>query len=151
MARAAGVLITAGIWNEDTQSDWAAYTPTWLTAGAGADPTLGNGTIAGRWTKAAKLVTVRIKLTWGSTTSGGSGAWTFSMPVGPLASTVPDIGHALSIGGGPASYKHDVAIMDNDTVARCLSMAIGDFYSATIPHTWATGNNVVMQLQYEAA
>lgn len=146
----AGQLLTAAALNEFTMGDWTAYTPTWLTAGAGADPTLGNGTLIARYIKAGKFVHVRIRLVWGSTTNGGSGDWTFSMPVTPAVSAVTNLGQALTLDAGTA-YKHDICLVDNSTVLRCIGIAAGSFYSATVPQTWAVDDFTALSLTYEAA
>lgn len=146
----AGDLLTAAKLNDFTQSEWVPYTPTWLTFGVGADPTLGNGTIVGRWTKAGKLVHARFRLGWGSTTNGGSGDWTFSLPVTPAVSTTACLGHALALDAGTA-YKNDVAIIDNSTVLRVIGITTGGFYTATVPYTWAVNDFLAIQIAYEAA
>lgn len=148
----AGELLTAAKLNDRTASEWTAYTPTWLTAGAGADPTLGNGTLVARWAKVGKIVSVKIRLTWGSTTNGGSGDWTFSLPTGatPAVNTSTNVGTALTLDAGTA-YKNDVCLIDNANVLRCIGIAIGGFYNATTPQTWATNDFTAMQLTYEAA
>lgn len=58
---------------------WTSYTPTWTAQVS--DPTLGNGTITGAYKVIGKTCFVRIKLNYGSTTSGGSGAWWFGLPL----------------------------------------------------------------------
>jgi hypothetical protein len=61
-------------------TDWQDYTPQWLAATT--NPTLGNGTISGKWKRDGESLEVAITLLWGSTTSNGSGIWSFSLPNG---------------------------------------------------------------------
>lgn len=69
-------------------TEWASYTPDWLAVDS--NPALGNGTLAARWRKSgSKAVEIHIALTWGSTTTGGVGAWSFSLPSGM---TTPNFG-----------------------------------------------------------
>lgn len=63
-------------------ADWAAYTPTWSSTGTA--PSLGNGTIAGKWLRIGGIVFYKIRLVWGSTTTGGTGAWLFTLPATAL-------------------------------------------------------------------
>src|SRR5688500_12750202 len=62
---------------------WATYTPTW--ASSGTQPAIGNGTLAGRYASVGKIVYVKLRLVAGSTTTFGTGDWTFSLPVAPSA------------------------------------------------------------------
>lgn len=57
---------------------WTAYTPSWTAATT--NPSLGNGTIAGRYQKVGRQVTIHINLIAGSTTAYGSGNYNFSLP-----------------------------------------------------------------------
>lgn len=72
-ARVGGAWLTVG-----TFGAWKTYTPVW--AGT-SNPSLGNGSIEGRYSQNGKTVDFSIVLTVGSTTTRGSGNWTFSLPV----------------------------------------------------------------------
>ena len=61
---------------DDSVSVWTAYTPTWTAATT--NPSIGNGTLAGRYTQIGKTCVLVIGLTAGSTTTYGSGNWSFS-------------------------------------------------------------------------
>lgn len=62
----------------DYAEAWSTYTATW--AAATTNPTLGNGTLVGRYIQRGKTITFNIVLTVGSTTNVGSGVYTFSLP-----------------------------------------------------------------------
>jgi hypothetical protein len=68
-----------------SQIPWSAYTVTWSSQ-SNPQPVLGNGTITGYYTTIGKTVFVRVKLNWGTTTSGGTGDWRFSLPVNAASS-----------------------------------------------------------------
>lgn len=57
---------------------WTTYTPTWTAASS--NPSLGNGTLLGRYSQIGKTVAFRIFLSIGSTTTQGSGTWRFALP-----------------------------------------------------------------------
>lgn len=60
---------------------WIPYTPTW--SAAGGSTTVGNGSLAGRFQFCgAKTLAFRINLTFGSSTSGATGVWYFTLPSG---------------------------------------------------------------------
>lgn len=83
---AAGAALTAARLNElvgnfKTIGDsWTTYTPAWNSSGT--TPVLNNGTIAGAYMNAGKLLAFRILLTAGSTTTFGTGTYQFSLPAG---------------------------------------------------------------------
>src|SRR5579864_7885838 len=58
---------------------WASYTPSWT--GSSTNPSLGNGSLTGRYTQIGKVVLFSVVLTAGSTTTYGSGFWTFTLPI----------------------------------------------------------------------
>ena len=57
---------------------WTSYTPTWT---ASSNPSIGNGTITGRYIQVGKMVHVWIRVVGGSSTTFGSGTYAWSMPV----------------------------------------------------------------------
>lgn len=59
---------------------WTTYTPSWAAVGT---PTIGNGTLSGKYQAIGKTVHFRIGLTGGSTTTWGTAAnqWTFGLPL----------------------------------------------------------------------
>lgn len=56
-----------------------SYTPTWSASGTA--PSLGNGTLTGTYARIGQCVSFTIKLTFGSTTTAGTGTWSFSVPI----------------------------------------------------------------------
>lgn len=61
------------------ESAWTSYTPAWTTDST--QPTLGNGSVTGAYKLIGKTCFVRVRLYWGTTTSNGTGAFYFSLPV----------------------------------------------------------------------
>lgn len=59
---------------------WTTYTPTW--ASSGTQPVLNNGTLTGRYMRADKYCAFRIDLHAGTTTTVGTGTYTFALPTG---------------------------------------------------------------------
>lgn len=58
---------------------WTSWTMAWTAATT--NPTIGNGTITGRYIQLGKLVVATARISQGTTTSFGSGAYSFSLPV----------------------------------------------------------------------
>ena len=57
---------------------WIAYTPVWTAQTT--DPSLGDGTLEGRYMRMGKTIFFRIVLTIGATTTLGSNFWKFTLP-----------------------------------------------------------------------
>jgi hypothetical protein len=61
---------------------WKNWTPTWTASTT--NPSIGNGTLSGRYCLIGKLITAKIFLQLGSTSTAGSGAYSFTFPIAPL-------------------------------------------------------------------
>jgi hypothetical protein len=70
--------LTGSVTNYETA--WTSYTPAWTTDGV-TQPVIGNGSVTGAYKQIGKTVFVRVKLNCGSTTTFGTGAWQFGLPV----------------------------------------------------------------------
>jgi hypothetical protein len=134
------------------QAAWTAYTP------ALTNITLGNGSLAGSaYIQIGKTIKFRVLLTLGSTTVI-SGGMQFSLPVAALT--------ALGSGNYPVG---DSSLRDSSASAtvyggcRMLASATGiaptynntatssTDCTATLPWTWAVGDTVWIEGEYEAA
>jgi|ERR1700754_3223324 len=120
------------------QQSWTPFTPSW---GASSAPTLGNGTIAGEFVVSGKLIISRIRLDWGSTTSGGSGSWSFgiSNAGAVLSTTGQSLGLITMRDNSAASHFLAGAVSNTTTTVegRCHGNNVAD---ATKPFTWAVGD-----------
>lgn len=65
--------------NTAINTAWTSYTPSWTSSGS--YPILVDGTLTGFYKQIGKTVFVRVKLTTGTSTVFGTGAWRFSLPV----------------------------------------------------------------------
>lgn len=125
-------------------TDWVSYTPI-LTA-ATTNPTIGNGTIKGRWKYLdRKTVCLYIHISFGSTSTYGSGAWMISLPSNITSANT----HMQLLNG---------SIMDNGTdwklaagrinpataVINIIPEGSSDVYN-TSPMTWASGDALTLQ------
>jgi len=61
---------------------WQDWTPTWTAPTT--NPTIGNGSLYGRYCVIGKLITAKIFLQFGTTSTPGSGAYSFTFPITPL-------------------------------------------------------------------
>lgn len=121
------------------------YTPTWSSAGT--QPALGNGTLTGRYVQIGKLVVAELLLVAGSTTTFGTGIYTFSLPVTSLA------GGLMAQGGGRVylSGFGSPNLVQWDTGGNVVSnQATVSFMTATNPITLANGSTVELNITYLA-
>lgn len=96
---------------------WAAYTPTWDSFGA-PTPTLGNGTLTGRFRRLGTVIQVQVTLVIGSTTTLGTGGWVFYLPSGVTGRTqsgLVQMGSAVLLNSGIAEYRASVKLESGGT------------------------------------
>ncbi len=133
---------------------WTDYTPVWTSSGTA--PAIGNGTLSGRYVLHGKTCHFTIALTFGSTTTTGSGSWSFGFPVTP-SFTLPT---SFLLTG----YLEDLATVGYGYLGARASSAT-EFYvqfssgtngqsniqGAAVPFTMATGDYLSMAGTYEVA
>lgn len=150
-------------------STWTSYTPTW-TADGGTAPNLSNGTLTGLYVQSGKVVTTMGRLVIGSTTSGGSGSWSFALPVTASSTTLslavgsslgyisswgifdclPVLASTTKVGvyvpvDGSANYRQFARNADNAGAASTGYPATGQTYP------WVDGSTLTWCITYEAA
>lgn len=124
---------------------WTAYTPSWTAATT--NPTLGNGTIAGRSRTIGKTMELWIRLVWGSTTSStGSGGWRFTIP----AAVQPDQLMSVYVDDNSASARWPgqcrmLGAATGDNMRIVVSAGGGALGGTAVPMTWATGDLIILQ------
>ena len=129
------------------------YTPTWTSSGT--QPTLGNGTLSGRYMKINKLAWVQILFIFGSTSSAGTGTYEFSLPSGLTARTglygfmSQGVARIYDSSTGQITIGHAGFI--NGNTDRVAAYAGTGTVGATSPFSFATFDEIVMTFTYEAA
>lgn len=143
------------VMDNEVFTDWANFTPTW--SAVTTPPSIGNGSIVGRYKKIGRVVHITIRLTWGSSTSGGTGNWQFSsfpedraitnniLPAQCLDSSPTGIAYPatalLTASGTPSVTRIG---------AHSATGAIGSV-SGTHPFSWGTGDVLILQGSYQSA
>ena len=125
---------------------WQSYTPTW-TAGT-TNPSIGNGTLSGRYFQIGKLVYCQFTMRAGSNTTFGSGDWRFSYPVAPNIDNVTNyqVGSVFGRDSGAAFY---VGITQYSGKTYMSLIINNNWVSATAPFTWANGDYLEVNVIYE--
>jgi hypothetical protein len=129
---------------------WSSYPAEWSSTGTA--PSVGNGTLIGRWAQIGRTVFVRIQLTLGTTSNAGSGAYRFSLPVTPQAGSLLTA-FVIDASAGSASWAGAARITlpsttgDNMRIVVLASTTVG----STVPFTWTTSDQLFLSGHYEAA
>ncbi len=130
---------------------WTSYTPTWT---ASVNPAIGNGTRTGKYIQVNKLVTFRIQVTMGSTTTYGTGNWVFSLPVATHSDYASGMmmGNALAFDTSAPSFTQVIPVwLSSTSIHIPLGNGTNTDVSATSPFTWASGDKLTISGTYEAA
>jgi hypothetical protein len=132
---------------------WSSWTPVWGTTGTA--PSLGNGTLIGRMMRVAPsgqgTQFIAIRLTWGSTTTGGTGSFQFGGFDGtPTTPSQPSLINmvipALCVDDSATNRFLTAARLNVGTSTAISQMSTwnttGTFgaVTATHPFTWATSD-----------
>ncbi|MEU6496452.1 hypothetical protein ABZ890_39750 [Streptomyces sp. NPDC046984] len=130
---------------------WTSYTPAWT--GSTTNPSIGNGTLTGRYTKLGPTVMCEIFLIPGSTTTFGSGTYLLSVPFAKATAT--EAVGAARLTAGSVFLGHCIlgsgANTMNVTFPNQSNNGLGQNWGNTVPATFAAGHTLRMSITYEAA
>ena len=126
---------------------WTAYTPVWTASTT--NPTLGNGTLNGRFMQAGQLVTGNIDLVFGSTTTLGTGNYSWTLPTN--AQNFRYVQGSCEILDTSAATIYPRCILPTNA----NTIAVADFTPVRLnnagPIPWAAGDRISIGFSYEAA
>ena len=126
------------------------WTPTWT--GSVSNPSLGNGERYTSYSRKGKEVTLRMNQTFGSTTSVGSGTYSWTTPVAAAADQINFIGNvmALCAGSAPATATPYIANNSSTMTIRTTGGSPSNYGSST-PGSWTTNDYIQIAITYKAA
>lgn len=126
---------------------WQLYTPTFSAAGGGA--AIGDGTIHGMWVRQGDSILVVQRITFGSTSTFGSGAFRTTLPNSLVRDPAKVLATSDDVFGN--AFLLDASNHANDSQARVQCAASSNFLifiptrigtnavvSATNPFTWVS-------------
>lgn len=125
---------------------WQSYTPTWTAASV--NPSIGNGVFTAKYVQVGKTVTYSISLTFGSTTTPGSGEYAFTFPIMPK--DVTGVGSFYALRSGLA-YRTGVCQVQSTSALRCYIDGSGSAIGGTSPYTWTTNDILKFTISYEVS
>lgn len=137
-------------------TSWTSYAVAWSSQN-NPQPSIGDGTLTGYYKVIGKTVFVRVRLAWGSTTTGGTGAWLFSLPVNAasphgiqLPCSILDNGNAwyqATVNGEYSGFVDKTALIGQSAGGANSSQGI----DALFPFTWGTSDSLQFNGSYESA
>lgn len=158
--------VCLGATQTTTHGAWTNYPAAWI--GSGTGPTLGNGSIAGRYQRCGRTITGSIIMAIGSTSTGGTGAWEWTLPapVSPNAlmsvfvceyirtgTNVRFDGHGV-ISPGATAFGIYLPTNSSTTSLRRAAPTAGPLSpasGATYANSWAATDTFRISFSYEAA
>lgn len=155
----AGETVTAALLNSHLRDNlkaigdpWATYTPSWT--GSGGNPAIGNGTLAGWYMQAGKLVHFRISIIAGSTTTYGSGNYSLTLPVAPTSYRWRFSGATANAGAADYPMWGRSLGAGSTTLELVVPTGAGTsdaFVTPTVPYTMGSTDYITLHGTYEAA
>lgn len=128
---------------------WTSWTPTF------SGFVLGNGTVTAKYVQIGKIVTCKIKIVWGSTTSLAASFLSFNGPVTGVSAGKSIVGNAYYLDAGVADYTGVVTQNDSSGYSALVTVVNGTYpllnnISAGAPFTWGTNDEISLYYSYEA-
>jgi hypothetical protein len=131
---------------------WTSYTVVWT--GAVTNPVLGNGTLTAAYmNRPGGTCKLRMELHIGSTTTFGSGAWSFSLPIPTRSDGLHNLGLMLIKDYSTGYFYTRFIDVDQgaSVMTYCLTtsgLATGNTLDASTPITWATDDYCRIDMEY---
>lgn len=120
--------------------------------GSLTNPAIGNGTLTCSYIKVGRMVVCWITTACGSTTTFGTGVYSWSLPFSANSNNGYMMGHWL--GNFAGTLYTGQAYVPNPAVGSCLYIPTGGNSAAAVttvaPATWAASTYFTLQLTYEA-
>lgn len=139
-------------WNGGT---YQTYVPTWVASGVA--PAIGNAVVVARFARIGKMVHAYGSITFGTTSTYGTGFYTFALPVNASAS-------AIGISTSGSGFARDASANNEGQPSPYVGTATGMLFQygatyfgthadlgAAAPWAWATGDILSWNITYEAA
>lgn len=124
------------------------YVPVWASTGTAV--ALNNGTIQGSYLQLGKFVNGLVILSFGSTTTYGTGTYSLTLPTGAVGSGLTPVGTVAAIDSGVATYIGSAQLFSSTVVQITNLAAPIAAYSATVPFTFASGDGIIMNFSYQS-
>lgn len=125
----------------------SSYTPAWTSTGTA--PSLENGTLNGVYWREGRMVRLKISFVAGSSTTFGTGTWSFSIPKTAFAGI--SVGSALLTDTTTAFYGATSHIGSGASTVQVFGYNVGASIGASNPFTWASTDRLSIDIVYPIA
>jgi hypothetical protein len=146
---ASGAAIAISKTTLGTFTDWTSHSVAWTAVSV--NPSIGNGSLLGQYMQVGKLVVYGVSVGWGSSTTNGTGAWRFDLPVTADSSYEQVFAGAAFANDTGTAFRVGAAIFNSAT--QLIVSHHGDTaggWGGTVPHTWANGDTLRFSIAYQA-
>lgn len=126
--------------------DQIAHTPAW-TASVAA-PAIGDGTLAGQFSRKGREIKLKFRLQPGGTTNQGNGVWSFGLPKAANPNGIFDVGSVHIFKAGTSHYAGVAKLTAGGTTVRLYITSAAEVGSAN--PGLAVGDTVDVQITYTA-
>lgn len=147
------IAASAGIVATKLSVAYAAYTPTWTASGTA--PAIGNATVVAKYAQIGKFIHAYGLISFGTTSTYGTGSYSFALPVTAGTSGTYVTGQALLYDSSANAAGNALAFL---TTTTTMTLQYGATYLGTLtpagqlaPWTWATSDIISWNITYEAA
>jgi hypothetical protein len=130
---------------------WTDYSGSFAWASTGTAPALGNATVSADYAQIGKTVFYRGTVVFGSTSTFGTGNYSFSLPVTTVAGTVPNFAGAVLGQDTFTAYHTGLAVLSTTTTFQMVVPGAATIWGAGVPFTWANTDAFSWSFIYEAA
>jgi hypothetical protein len=145
-----GVTITDNTTDvNDIYDGRASYSVAWTDASGGTN-VIGDGTLQSFYTQRGRKMSVQIHLQIGSSTTFGTGGqWNFSLPKAMTSALGKQVGNAQLIDATGNFYQCAVEGSASATTVRLAIPTTANSVTKTTPFTWADGDRLFINFEYE--
>lgn len=144
------IAASAGIVASKLAAPFGSYVPVWASTGTAVSP--GNATIAGTYLQIGKLTVGQITLTMGSSTTYGTGTYTFTLPAAAVGVGSMPVGQAILFDNSASQiFSATPQLLSSTTVTLVSPSAPGVNAGPTAPFTFAVNDEALVNFCYQAS
>jgi hypothetical protein len=131
-----------------TGPSWVSYTPEFTSTGV--TPSVGDGSVTGRWLKIGRLtIAVEVSVAWGAGSNQGTGRYFWSTPFGvAVGSNQTATGACYMLDNGTANRAGIVNALSGLDQYFVTNTPNGDV-GANVPHAWASTDRLTFSIIHE--
>jgi hypothetical protein len=136
---------------------WSAYTP--VLYGSTTNPTIGNGSITGRYVSIGATIIGEIRIIAGTVGfNRGAGTYSVSLPTAGVIENFQPVGQVVMRDEGPGITYFGTAIFNNNNTGRVelfMHSQVAEYdegiaVTASTPFLFSSNDKILIQITYES-